>query len=30
VDTPPVARGEHAPGLPFAYVTDPGRNMLEL
>jgi predicted enzyme related to lactoylglutathione lyase len=25
-----VQRGEHAPGLPFAYVTDPDGNMLEL
>ena len=25
-----VERGEHAPGLPFAYVTDPDGNMLEL
>ena len=25
-----VQRGEHAPGLKFAYVTDPDGNMLEL
>ena len=25
-----VQRGEHAPGLPFAYVTDPDGNTLEL
>ncbi len=25
-----VQRGEHEPGMPFAYVTDPDGNMLEL
>ncbi len=25
-----VQRGEHAPGMPFAYVTDPDGNRLEL
>ena len=25
-----LQRGEHAPGLPFAYVADPDGNMLEL